>query len=107
MQKLVRSAVFAGYALGAVSQLYAQRGSDWMTIGSDGQRSGWVRGDAKISAETMEKPGFELVWKVKLQDEREATEFIDASGAPRFLYWIPRLPFARIWGQQFGQNLRD
>jgi outer membrane protein assembly factor BamB len=69
MQKLVRSAVFAGYALGAVSQLYAQRGSDWMTVGSDGQRSGWVRGDVKISAETMEKPGFELVWKVKLQDE--------------------------------------
>jgi outer membrane protein assembly factor BamB len=69
MQKLVRSAVFAGYALGAISQLYAQRGTDWTTMGNDGQRSSWVRGDAKISSETMAKPGFELVWKLKLQNE--------------------------------------
>jgi outer membrane protein assembly factor BamB len=69
MHKLVRSALFAGYALGAMSQLYAQRGTDWMTIGNDGQRSSWVRSDAKISAETMRKPGFQLVWKIKLQNE--------------------------------------
>lgn len=68
MRKLVRSAVFAGYALGAMSPLHAQRAVDWMTIGNDGQRSSWVRGDPKISAETMRKPGFELVWKVKLKN---------------------------------------
>jgi outer membrane protein assembly factor BamB len=69
MQKLVRSAVFAGYALGAISQLYAQRGTDWTTMGNDGQRSSWVRGDGKISSATMARPGFELVWKLKLQNE--------------------------------------
>ena len=45
----------------------AQRtGADWMTAGFDAQRSNWVRNDAKISLETLSKPGFDLVWKVKL-----------------------------------------
>src|SRR5262245_21460310 len=69
MQSLVRSTLLAGYALGAISQLYAQRGTDWMTIGNDVQRSSWVRGDAKISPATIAKPGFELIWKIKLQNE--------------------------------------
>ncbi len=44
----------------------AQRGqNDWMTSAFDAQRSGWVRGDNKISVESLSKPGFELVWKVK------------------------------------------
>lgn len=46
---------------------FAQRGTgDWMTSGFDAQRSNWVRSDAKISLETMSKPGFELSWKMKL-----------------------------------------
>jgi outer membrane protein assembly factor BamB len=69
MQKFVRAAVFVGCVLAQVSQLYAQRGGDWMTIGNDGQRSSWVRSDATISADTMRKPGFQLVWKVKLKNE--------------------------------------
>ena len=45
----------------------AQRGgADWLTAGFDAQRSNWVRNDAKISLETLSKPGFDLVWKVKL-----------------------------------------
>jgi hypothetical protein len=70
MKKLARSAVLVGYALAALSPLFAQRGGgDWMTIGNDGQRSSWVRSDAKISVDTMRKPGFQLVWKVKLKNE--------------------------------------
>src|ERR1051325_711206 len=45
-----------------------QRGTDWMTNGYDPQRSSWVRSDAKISPETMRKPGFALLWKLKLSD---------------------------------------
>jgi outer membrane protein assembly factor BamB len=52
-----------------LNALHAQRGGDWMTIGNDAQRSSWVRSDAKISPATMRKPGFELVWKVKLKNE--------------------------------------
>jgi len=70
MQKLVRSTIFATYALVAASQLYAQRGGgDWMTIGNDAQRSWWVRSDGKISPDAMRKPGFQLLWKVKLKNE--------------------------------------
>lgn len=36
-----------------------------MTSANDAQRSSWVRSDAKISRESMSKPGFELVWKMK------------------------------------------
>jgi outer membrane protein assembly factor BamB len=46
----------------------AQRGGDWMTAGFDAQRSNWVRNDAKISVDRMSKPGFELVWKMKIAD---------------------------------------
>lgn len=54
-------------AIACAGTLCAQRGGgDWMTAGSDPQRSSWVRGDGKISIETLRKPGFELVWKTKL-----------------------------------------
>src|SRR5262245_5760234 len=53
-----------------VSQLAAQRGAgDWMTAGNDSQRSYWVRNDRKIASDTMSKPGFELLWKVKIKYE--------------------------------------
>jgi len=44
-------------------------GTDWMTSNGDAQRSSWVRGDAKISKETMQQPGFQLLWKLKLKNE--------------------------------------
>lgn len=37
-----------------------------MTSAYDAQRSSWVRNDVKISRESMAKPGFKLVWKMKL-----------------------------------------
>ena len=57
-------------ALVGLGQLCAQRpGGDWTTIGNDAQRSSWVRGDGKISVDTMRKAGFQLVWKLKLKNE--------------------------------------
>jgi outer membrane protein assembly factor BamB len=41
----------------------------WSTSGGDAQRSAWVRTDVKISPESMQKPGFGLAWKVKLNSE--------------------------------------
>jgi outer membrane protein assembly factor BamB len=49
------------------SVAFAQRASDWMTSSNDAQRSSWVRSDAKISLESMRKPGFGLVWKMPLE----------------------------------------
>ena len=50
---------------------YAQfgRGGGWTTAGADAQRSFWVRTDAKISKESLQKPGFQLLWKVKLNNQ--------------------------------------
>ncbi|MFN0103907.1 MAG: hypothetical protein ACKV2U_17715 [Bryobacteraceae bacterium] len=56
-------------ALFAIGLLHAQRGGgDWMTIGNDVQRSYWLRSDGKISEQTIRKPGFEMVWKMKLKN---------------------------------------
>jgi outer membrane protein assembly factor BamB len=42
---------------------------DYSTAGADAHRSSWVRTDAKISPVSLGSPGFELVWKVKLNNE--------------------------------------
>lgn len=58
----------------AIPAAHAQRaGNDWTTVGFDAHRSHWLRNDPKISVANLRKPGFELVWKLKL------------AGAPRQL----------------------
>ena len=47
------------------------RPSDWMTSNGDAQRSAWIRADAKISKESIEKKGqegFQFLWKLKLKN---------------------------------------
>ena len=44
-------------------------GGNWPTAGSDPQRTSWVRTDAKISKDTLQKPGFQLLWKSKLDNQ--------------------------------------
>ena len=68
MSSLARTATTAGAVLILLKSVsLAQKGNqDWTTIGYDAQRSNWLRNDAKISPETLSKPGFELLWKVKL-----------------------------------------
>ncbi|MFN0119795.1 MAG: hypothetical protein ACKV2V_04770 [Blastocatellia bacterium] len=47
----------------------AQRaGLDWMTDGADAQRSAWVRSDNKINKDSMTKPGFQFLWKIKVKN---------------------------------------
>jgi outer membrane protein assembly factor BamB len=42
---------------------------EFSTTGADAQRSSWVRTDPKISRESLQKPGFQFLWKVKLNNE--------------------------------------
>src|SRR5258708_6678417 len=44
----------------------AQRPVDWVTSGSDAQRSSWIRTDTKISRDSLKKPGCQFLWKLKL-----------------------------------------
>lgn len=69
MQRLAFAPVFIVYALMEASVACAQfRPGDWTTAGFDAQRSFWLRNDAKISLDSMRKPGFELVWKINLNE---------------------------------------
>lgn len=53
-----------------MSPMLAQRGGqEWLTGNADAQRSSWIRADAKISRGSMQKPGFQFLWKVKLDNE--------------------------------------
>ena len=63
--------VVAGVAWGvwlAGGELQAQGrgGGAWTTVGGDAQRTSSVRADAKISVASMQKPGFQFLWKSKL-----------------------------------------
>ncbi len=47
----------------------AQRGGgDWMTENADAQRTAWVKADAKINKDSLAKPGFQFLWKMKLKN---------------------------------------
>src|SRR3954462_2934640 len=64
-------ALIAGGSLlgGEIARAQFGRGAgDWNTVGGDAQRSSWVRNDAKISKNALEKPGFASIWKVKLEN---------------------------------------
>jgi len=52
----------------AVAGVARAQDRDWKTSNGDAQRSAWVRSDAKISKETMQKPGFQFLWKMKLKN---------------------------------------
>jgi outer membrane protein assembly factor BamB len=54
------------FALAALTLAITQA-QDFSTAGSDAHRSGWVRTDPKINAASMQKPGFDLLWKVNVQ----------------------------------------
>src|SRR5580704_9946832 len=53
------------------------RGSDWMTAGGDAQRSSSIRTDPKISVNRIQKPGFQVVWKIKLNSEPTVATTLD------------------------------
>ncbi|HKQ73439.1 MAG TPA: hypothetical protein VJ810_06920 [Blastocatellia bacterium] len=44
------------------------QGRDWMTTNGDAQRSAWIRSDAKISIDSLQKPGFQFLWKMKMKN---------------------------------------
>ena len=63
--------VTAGVALvGAGAD--SARAQDWTTAGYDAQRSSWVRAEGKISAATLRRRGFQLLWKLEVADPSTA-----------------------------------
>jgi len=62
----------AAIALATASLAHAQFGrgaAEWTTTGGDAQRSSWIRTDPKITKQSVQKPGFQMLWKVKFANE--------------------------------------
>ena len=73
MRRAALAMALGGAGLGlftgvAIAQ-FGRSPGDFSTTGSDAHRSSWVRTDAKISPAALTRPGFELVWKIKLNNE--------------------------------------
>jgi outer membrane protein assembly factor BamB len=69
MRRLTVGAIVLIVGCGIAARAQGRGANDWMTSNGDAQRSAWVRTDAKISSETMQKPGFQFLWKLKLKNE--------------------------------------
>ena len=67
------SLVFAVAAIG-VAQAQGRGGPNWTTTGGDAQRTSWVKTDPRISRESLQKPGFQLLWKSKLENQPRQLE---------------------------------
>jgi hypothetical protein len=69
-------AVSLVFALAAATDARAQgRGSgNWTTTSSDAQRTAWVKSDPRISKDSFQKPGFQLLWKNKLENQPRQLE---------------------------------
>ena len=66
------SVVLAAVATCAEAQ--GRGGANWTTTNSDAQRTAWVKTDPRISRETLQKPGFQLLWKAKLENQPRQLE---------------------------------
>ena len=58
-------AIAAAGAHNAAAQ--GRGGQNWTTTSGDAQRTAWVKTDPRISKESLQKPGFQLLWKTKLE----------------------------------------
>ena len=68
----MRRSILAGacvlVCIGSAVAQFGRGGAEWATAGSDAQRSFWIPSDFKISRTALEKPGFQFLWKVKLNN---------------------------------------
>jgi outer membrane protein assembly factor BamB len=80
----------ASLVAGSVTFAQVGRGwSDWPTPYADAQRTSWMQTDPNISVESISKPGFELQWTSKLDNQRRGlhglTQGVTASGVTLFV----------------------
>jgi outer membrane protein assembly factor BamB len=70
---MTRIAAAVAFIVCAAAISYGQIGKitqqDWATSRADAQRTSWIRGDAAISPESMQKAGFVLQWKTTLDNQ--------------------------------------
>ena len=82
--------VVASLIAGGVTFAQVGRGwSDWPTPYADAQRTSWLQTDPNISLASLSKPGFELQWTSKLDNQRRGphglTQGVTLSGVTLFV----------------------
>src|SRR3954468_12370722 len=62
--------------LGAACPAHAQGrgGPNWTTTSGDAQRTASVKTDPRISKESLQKPGLQLLWKTRLENQPKQLE---------------------------------
>src|SRR5262245_60686187 len=68
MKKNVAAIILCAASVLVLTSAALAQGRDWITTNGDAQRSSWVRSDAKINKDSMSKPGFTFLWKMKLKN---------------------------------------
>jgi hypothetical protein len=70
-KKLVDLAVIASACGMFATVLHAQGrgGGEWTTSGGDAQRTSWVRTDARLTKDAVQKGELKFLWKMKLDNE--------------------------------------
>lgn len=71
MKRLIPAALLLlTSGLSSSALLQAQRGGgEWTTSGFDAQRTSWVRSDARLTKEAVQKGEFKFLWKMRFDNE--------------------------------------
>lgn len=80
VKRKARAVLLFGCAFVCLEAAYSQGGRggvEWVTVGGDAQRSSWIRSDPQISVQALQKPGFGLAWKTKLNNEPIVASTLD------------------------------
>src|SRR6185295_4384695 len=88
-QRLIIVGAASALAGGLAFAQVGRGGTQWQTALGDAQRTSWARTDDKISVQALSKPGFELQWNVKLDNQPRGVhglgQGVTASGVTIFI----------------------
>lgn len=59
--------VATGLAISSAAVMAQRNGPDWNTAGFDVQRTHWMKADKDVTAASVGKQGFQLIWKQKIE----------------------------------------
>ena len=68
MRRIIGAAVLSASAFTTAGWLHAQ-GREWTTAAFDAQRTGWVRTDARLTRDAVQKGDFQFLWKAKFEND--------------------------------------
>jgi outer membrane protein assembly factor BamB len=72
--RAVPLSILLAVTIASVAHAQGRGGPNWTTTGGDAQRTSWVKTDPRISRESLQKPGFQLLWKSKLENQPRQLE---------------------------------